>query len=385
MTGADGRAVPSGERTKALQTFERALRRESHVLRDRPELLWQQLYNRLQWEEGPVAMIVAAALAARTGPATRPWLRMQAPFRESSALIATMIGRHLPVQCCAVSTDATLIASGAWGLLGDERAVTIWDADGREVRSLEGHLGGIEACAFGPAGRLLASAGHDRSIRLWNPQTGAAVGVLLGHGSTVSACAFSPDGLVLVSGSEDMTLKLWDMAADGREIRTLKGHKGAVETCAFSPDGSLLVSGSRDETLKIWDVATGRELRTLKGHDSWVGTCAFGPDGTYVISIGGQDIKVWDVRSGRQLRTMQSRGHRSVDALAVSPDGNYIVSGAGDGTLTLWDPRDGRELEVLSGHGGAVTACAIAPNGRYIVSASFDETLKIWAAPGVRE
>ena len=92
---------------------------------------------------------------------------------------------------------------------------------------------------------------------------------LRGHTDMVISVAFSPDGKRLVSGSLDKTVKVWD-AQTGQETLTLKGHTGGVLSVAFSPDGKRLVSGSEDKTVKVWDAQTGQEILTLKGHTGWV-------------------------------------------------------------------------------------------------------------------
>ncbi|MFN9732987.1 MAG: NACHT and WD repeat domain-containing protein, partial [Microcystis sp.] len=92
---------------------------------------------------------------------------------------------------------------------------------------------------------------------------------LEGHDNYVQSVNFSPDGKTLVSGSADKTIKLWNVET-GQEIRTLKGHDDSVYSVNFSPDGKTLVSGSEDNTIKLWNVETGQEIRTLKGHDFYV-------------------------------------------------------------------------------------------------------------------
>ena len=130
---------------------------------------------------------------------------------------------------------------------------------------------------------------------------------LEGHDNLVISVNFSPDGKTLVSGSWDKTIKLWNVET-GKEIRTLKGHDELVRSVNFSPDGKTLVSGSLDKTIKLWNVETGEEIRTLKGHDSYLSSVNFSPDGKTLVS-GSDDntIKLWNLGTDWGLSDLMGR------------------------------------------------------------------------------
>tara|TARA_B110000858_G_scaffold77533_2_gene89892 strand:- start:163 stop:894 length:732 start_codon:yes stop_codon:yes gene_type:complete len=111
----------------------------------------------------------------------------------------------------------------------------------------------------------------------------------------VHSVSFSPDGSRIVSGSVDKTVRVWD-SNTGALIRTLTGHTRPVMSVSFSPDGSRIVSGSSDDTVRVWDSNTGALIRTLTGHTSSVMSVSFSPDGTKIVS-GSQDktVRVWDI------------------------------------------------------------------------------------------
>jgi DNA-binding beta-propeller fold protein YncE len=139
----------------------------------------------------------------------------------------------------------------------------------------------------------------------WSP----VVQVIEGHTDDVNSVAYSPDGAHIVSGSRDRTVRVWD-AQTGKELAVLKGHSNEVNSVAFSPDGAHIASGSFDKTVRVWDAQTGKELAVLEGHSDWVSSVAFSPDGAHIVSASSDEtVRVWDAQTGKELAVLE--GHSS--------------------------------------------------------------------------
>jgi len=241
---------------------------------------------------------------------------------------------------------------------------------------LRGHRQVINRIAWSPDGSTLASPSFDKTVRLWDTQTGKHMRTCKCSASIYSV-TWSPGGRVLASGSGDDAIHLWDTQT-AQDIRSFTGHYGSVYSVAWSPDGAVLASGSDDKTLRFWNVQTGKPLRTLTGHEQAVNSVAWSPDGAMLASgSGDQKICLWNPSTGQPLRTLI--GHdSSVTGVAWSPNGRVLASGSDDKTIGVWNPHTGRRLHILEGHTSRITDVSFSYDGRLLASKSADGTVRLW-------
>jgi WD40 repeat protein len=313
------------------------------------------------------------------------------------------------VNSVAFSSDGKRLATCGGSPLGSDPTVKVWDVEtGKELFSLKGHTGDmVRSVAFNPDGTRLASAGWDRTIKVWDVTMRQQAPDLSVPTDRIVCFAFSPDGKRLAFGAiprQDPTKKvtggqklLISNAQTGKELATCKGHTGAVVSVAFSPDDKLLASASDDKTVKVWDAQTGQELLTCKGHTAKLLSVAFSPDGKRLVSSSERtgdgpgataEIKIWDTDTGKELlsftRALDSTKNLTVGTQSVifSPDGKRLAGQVSDGEVKVWDAQTGKELVSLIGPKG--TNCAVfSPDGKRLATFKGDareesREIKIW-------
>jgi WD40 repeat protein len=268
-------------------------------------------------------------------------------------------------------------SGGMLATAGEDGTVRLWDLGTRRSAGvLDAHAGEIDALAVSPDGRTVAAAGTDGKVRLWDVRTRRVTRVLRETG-TVTALAFSRDGRTIASGDSGSVIHLFDVRT-GRSLNSLTAGNGRVNSIAFSPNGRLVASGGDDGNVSLWDLVGGFPLPGLEGASSPVLGVAFSPDGRLLASASDDKTAIiWDVRSRAILHTLS--GHTDgVESVAFTPDGRTVATAADDGTVRLWDVRTGHATAVLNGHVGPVYGVAWSPDGRTVAGAGNDGTTWLW-------
>ncbi|GAA5880440.1 hypothetical protein JCM3774_005192 [Rhodotorula dairenensis] len=231
------------------------------------------------------------------------------------------------------------------------------------------------ACAtargWGQDGAVLVSGGCDRTVRVWDVETGYCIHVLTGHTSTVRCLRVLDARPLAVSGSRDGTVRVWDIDR-GRAVHVLNGHTSSVR--AIDVWDNLAVSGSYDATCRLWNVDTGECLHVFRGHLSKIYSVAF--DGIRVVT-GSLDstVRVWSPKDGTMIALLQ--GHSIlVGQLQLDPRTHSLVTGGSDGRVLVFSLESYRLVHALDAHSTSVTCLQV--DSKFIVTGGNDGRVKLW-------
>jgi WD40 repeat protein len=379
-------------------------------------------------------------LATATAPGTTKWLdpagsssaafspdgRYLAVGHDEGAVMLWNLASHQPVTLAlrpgpilsvAFSPDSQRLA------YADAKAlVLLSDLAARQPITLSGHTDRVQSLAFSQDGALLVSGSRDHSVRLWDGQTGAALGApRWGHRDAVLSVAIRRDGQQIATGGADHTVILWQRTDAPRLAQPLTRHGDEVWSVAFSPDGRWLASGSKDQTITLWDrqanqpiplgslngavrsLAFSPDSATLASGDTtgaivlwhplnrtaplarlthqpnvFVGSVAFSPDG-HTLASGGFDgtVLLWDLAATPPISTVLGVQEGQIWTVVFSRDGQHLLAGSDKGVATMWDVTT-QEISAMFLYEQPLLSVALSPDGQYVAGGSADSNVILW-------
>lgn len=318
--------------------------------------------------------------------AVLPMLLSLLPLLPGAARTQNLSGHGGPVRALAV-LEAAPGAPPVLASAGFDHAIILWDPlGGRALEVRRWHGGAVNALLALPGGGL-ASAGEDGRIAFW-PATGAQdapAGVLEGHTAPVAGLALAgPD--LLASAGWDATVRLWRA---GAAVAVLEGHAGPVNAVtalsrplAAPPAGpasdapARVASAGHDGTLRLWEPGGGGwEGRVLlESGTPQIALLAL-PDG--VLAAAGADGAVRLIAPDGSVRVLDA-GTRPVVALAAAPDGGLLAAAGLGGNVTLWSLPEARLRHTLQGPGQPFWSIAFHPDGRSLWTGGQDRRVRRW-------
>lgn len=261
------------------------------------------------------------------------------------------------------------------------------------------HTGAVTSVAWSWSSEYITSGSADKTALVWRASDGALVYKFIGYQYPVTSVTWSSDSMCIASsGADDGSVQVWD-ATDNKDIRSYTEQAGKALSLSWSVMKSLIASGGEDKSVHIWDGDNGKPQLTLHGHTGSVRAVAWSPFGATNLASASSDTTVRTWGSSFKWEGIYSpkdivyRGHSAgVNALAWSRDGKMIASASDDGTVQVWNAKDGSHVVTYRGHKGPVNAVAwlysynISTNRSifWLASGGEDTTVQVWELSGKR-
>ncbi len=345
---------------------------------------------------------------------------------EQNWAVQTMRGRGLSrVRSLTFSPDGQWLASS-----GDDEVIRVWKVNSQATdsqtamtlvkhRELSGHEGWVRSVCFCPDSPWLVSGSDDRTVRLWDVESGHRVHVFEQPGDRVRAVAVSPDGQFAASGGDDFQVFLWNLKTFER-VEALPTAPSRVWAVAFQQQGEklMLAAGGDKQTLRLWQVdglrkllssstkqqterlkrekvktetqrislqsaetqpAEIKQIKTYRGYTNGIRAVGFLNNQRIVSAGDNREISVWDTEQGVCIANLSLHQGR-VWAIAIDRQNGRLASASDDHTVRLWEMRTGRCLATLTAHTSWVRTVAFSNRGRLLASSGDDGTIRIWNA-----
>ncbi len=293
-----------------------------------------------------------------------------------------------PYLGIAFSPDGRTLATG-----GDDRSVRIWDSEsGAAIQSCDPQRGRICDLVYTHSGDVLAAT-VEGQVSLWDPNPEWQLVRRIGSVDSpdvlvdrVTALAFSPDGKSLATGggepSRSGELKIWSLA-DGKLSREIQdAHSDTIQSLEFAPDGKLIASSGADRFAKVFEMEEGVLVRAFEGHTHHVLGVSWRADGRLLATSGADNvIKIWNAKTGDQTRTISGFG-KEVTAIHFLAATDHVVASSGDKSVRVKNAANGKQIRSLGGATDFLHSVTASANGKLIAAGGQDSVVRVWQADG---
>ena len=250
---------------------------------------------------------------------------------------------------------------------------------------LSGHMGAVNSLAYSDDGKLLLSAGVDKTLRLWDAVAGTVICNLSGCTDAITSASFSPDQKSVIASSIDKNVRIWNLpekidpkaAAPTVAPTTTVLHLTPVQSAVFSPDGSTFASCGDDFQVHLWDRKTSLELERFLGHTAIVTRLGFTTDGKSLISGANDNTsRVWSITTHGVLQAHKG----AANAVKFAGHGKSVVTAGEDNQVVVWTLKGLEKELALAGSTLPVRALSVTKDGAFIAAGGDDKHLRIWDA-----
>ncbi|XP_073263664.1 transcriptional corepressor LEUNIG_HOMOLOG isoform X3 [Populus alba] len=278
--------------------------------------------------------------------------------------------RNSKVTCCHFSSDGKLLASA-----GHDKKVVLWNMDNLQTENTtEEHKLVITDVRFRPNSSQLATSSFDKSVRLWDANNPSyCLHEYTGHSSPIMSLDFHPKKTDLFCFSDyDNEIHYWNI----NPFTSVRVSKGGNAQVRFQPRVGHLLAAASDKVVTIFDVEADRQIHSFQGHSEMVNYICWDSAGDILASVSQNLVKIWSMASGECIQELSSNGNQ-FHSCVFHPSYSTLLVIGGISSLELWNMADNKSMTIPA-HENIIAALAQSPVTGMVASASHDSTVKLW-------
>ncbi|KAK4585752.1 hypothetical protein RGQ29_023105 [Quercus rubra] len=284
--------------------------------------------------------------------------------------VGSMCKSNSKVVCCHFSSDGKLLASA-----GHDKKVVLWNMETLQTESTpEEHGMIITDVRFRPNSTQLATSSFDTTVRIWDAAKPSYVSQpFTGHASHVMSLDFSPkNNEILCSCDANSEIRFWNI----NQYSCTRAFKGGSAQVRFQPRIGQLLAAAAEKVVSIFDVETDRQTHSLRGHTTDVHSICWDTNGDYLASASQESVRVWSLASGDCIHELSSSGNM-YHSCVFHPSYSTLLVIGGYQSLELWNLAENKCMTIAA-HDCVIAALSQSPLTGMVASASHDKSVKIW-------
>jgi len=244
------------------------------------------------------------------------------------------------INSLAISPNGRTLVAGSGTLDGRIKLLDITEKLPREIVTLRGPRGVVNAVAVSPDNKRVAAGGEDRTLRVWEAGPNFredATNQLPGHTGTIRAIAFAADSQSAATASADASVRVWTLSRIRSSQRAVFPHPLEVKCLAWSPDGKLIATGDQAGIVRIWEAVAVKSTARYELPKSIANLrlLSFTPDSRTLVSASAATVQNWDPHTGQLLREWNLPAG-DLSSVALTEDGRYLATGKADGVISIF-------------------------------------------------
>ncbi|KYR02595.1 hypothetical protein DLAC_00037 [Tieghemostelium lacteum] len=352
----------------SVEDFYAFIQYQQHHLLKYPHITAQQAFNLP--DDSVCHNVSQKALDSKKLPMIK-WINK---LQISDFVIQTLAGHEDFVRCSLYKEDGSLIAS-----CSDDKSIRIWNGEtGQLVRVFPKGVHTDKVTNLQWRGNTVVTVGRDKKVILWD-EFGKVIHQFTGHTQAVWGVSVSPDHKRIVSASWDQTAIVWDVGTQ-QKVTSLSGHKNKLSACAYSRNGKFIATGCWGGNVIIWDSVNFKQVATVSVSSSTILYMQFSNDEKY-LSVSSVDTMTHIIKCANWTKIQSLEGHtEAVISSRFSNDSKFLVSCSDDKTVRIYETQEWTQVSVMTGHSGRIISAAFHPSNskRRVITCATDKFIKIW-------